>query len=107
MAVEFRLAAEVVVDSSLEPEDAASRTLVDQWASALITTVDTRLIRRYLLKVAGPRVAEPLAGPALAQAEQAVDRTLAVLEGEPGERNSSAAPAIAWPTPCWHRCSTT
>lgn len=72
-------------DSSLEPEDAASRTLVDQWASALITTVDTRLIRRYLLQVAGPRVAEPLAGPALAQAEQAVDRTLAVLEGELGE----------------------
>ena len=84
LAVELRLAAEVVVDSSLEPEDAASRTLVDQWTSALITTVDTRLIRRYLLQVAGPRVAEPLAGPALAQAEQAVDRTLAVLEGELG-----------------------
>ncbi|HEY6610034.1 MAG TPA: glutathione S-transferase family protein [Pseudomonas sp.] len=74
-------------DSSLEPEDTASRTLVDQWASALITTVDTRLIRSYLLQVAGPRVTEPLVGPALAQAEQAVDRTLAVLEGELGERD--------------------
>lgn len=74
-------------DSSLEPEDAAARTLVDQWASALITTVDTRLIRRYLLQVAGPRSAAPLDGDALAQAEMAVDKTLAVLENELGERD--------------------
>lgn len=74
-------------DSSLEPEDAAARTLVDQWASALITTVDTRLIRRYLLQVAGPRSAAPLDGAVLAQAEMAVDKTLAVLESELGERD--------------------
>ncbi len=74
-------------DSSLKPEDAASQTPVDQWASALITTVDTCLIRRYLLQVLGPRVAEPLAGPALAEAEQAVDRTLAVLDDELGKRD--------------------
>lgn len=72
-------------ETSLQPKDPASQTLVDQWASALITTVDSCLIRRYLLLVLGPRVAEPLAGPALAQAEQDVDRTLAVLDGELGE----------------------
>ncbi|OCX24416.1 hypothetical protein BBI09_00590 [Stutzerimonas xanthomarina] len=76
----------VFPDTSLKSEDAASQTLVDQWTSALITTVDTRLVRSYLLQVIGPRVAEPLAGPALAHAEHAVDRTLAVLDGELGER---------------------
>ncbi|HEY6611922.1 MAG TPA: glutathione S-transferase family protein [Pseudomonas sp.] len=74
-------------DSSLEPEDAASRTLVDQWASALITTVDTRLIRRYLLQVAGPGNAAPLEGAALAQAEMAVDKTLDALERQLGEQD--------------------
>ncbi|MFV0455959.1 MAG: glutathione S-transferase family protein [Pseudomonas sp.] len=73
--------------SSLKPEDAASQTLVDEWVSALITTVDARLIRNYLLQVGGPRVAEPLADSALAQAEHAVDRTLAVLDDELGERD--------------------
>lgn len=69
-------------DNLLKPEDAASQTLVDQWASALITTVDTCLIRSYMVRIIGPLVAEPLAGPALAQAEQAVERTLTVLERE-------------------------
>lgn len=73
-------------DGSLEPEDAATRLLVEQWASALITTVDTRLVRRYLLQVAGPRIAAPLEGSALAQAEAAVDQTLAVLERQLGEQ---------------------
>lgn len=73
-------------DSSLEPGDAATRLLVEQWASALITTVDTRLIRRYLLQVAGPGNAAPLEGAALDQAEMAVDQTLAVLESELGEK---------------------
>lgn len=77
----------VFADSSLEPEDSAGQTLVDQWASALITTVDTCLIRRYVLKVIGPLVTEPLTGPALTRAELAVDRTLAVLDGEIGERD--------------------
>ena len=74
-------------DSSLDPEDAASRTLVDQWASALITTVDTRLVRRYLLQVAGPGNAAPLEGAALAQAETAVDNTLDALEHQLGEQD--------------------
>ncbi|MCY1440895.1 Protein LigF [compost metagenome] len=74
-------------DCSLEPEAAASRTLVDQWASALITTVDTRLIRRYLLQVAGPGYAAPLEGVALAQAETAVDHTLDALEHQLGEQD--------------------
>lgn len=71
---------------SLEPEDAATQTLVEQWASALITTVDTRLIRRYLLQVAGPGIAAPLEGAALAQAETAVDKTLDALERQLGEQ---------------------
>jgi glutathione S-transferase len=77
----------VFADSTLEPEDAASQTLVDQWASALITTVDTCLIRRYVLRIIGPRVAEPIAGPALARAELAVDQTLSVLDREIGDQD--------------------
>lgn len=73
-------------DSSLEPTDVATQALVDQWASALITTVDTRLIRHYLLRVAGPRVIEPLNGQELAQTEMVVDQTLTVLERELGEK---------------------
>lgn len=69
---------------SLEPEDAAGRLLVEQWASALISTVDTRLIRRYLLPVAGPGNAAPLDGAALTRAEAAVEQTLAVLERQLG-----------------------
>ena len=69
---------------SLEPEDAAGRLLVEQWASALISTVDSRLIRRYLLPVAGPGNAAPLDGAALTRTEAAVEQTLAVLERQLG-----------------------
>ncbi len=69
----------------------------DTWVSALLTTVDTRLVRRYLLRVAGPRP-----DPFRTQEEQQhagaeVSATLAVLERQLGERDFLCGPDFGLP----------
>jgi glutathione S-transferase len=58
----------------------------DAWSSALLTTVDTRLVRRYLLRVSGPR---PVPFRSLEEQQRAiaeVDTTLAVLDRQLGDQ---------------------
>ncbi len=56
----------------------------DAWASALLTTVDTRLIRRYLLRVAGPRPDPQFTDAEHERAAAEVSATLAVLDCQLG-----------------------
>jgi len=58
----------------------------DTWASALLTTVDTRLVRRYLLRVAGPRPDPFGTHDEEARASTEVSATLAVLERQLGDK---------------------
>ncbi|WP_263262184.1 glutathione S-transferase family protein [Pseudomonas sp. RIT-PI-S] len=58
--------------------------LVDQWASALATGVDSCLVRHYLLKVAGPRPDKTLSEAALAHAQSRVEATLGILQAQLG-----------------------
>lgn len=70
----------------LPPREAVDDPEQDAWASALLTTVDTRLIRHYLLRVAGPRP-RPYQTPEEQQRAVAeVDATLAVLDRQLGDR---------------------
>ena len=57
----------------------------DAWASAVLTTVDTRLIRRYLLRVAGPRPDPHLTPAERERAAADVSATLAVLDHQLGD----------------------
>lgn len=56
----------------------------DAWTSALLTTVDTRLIRRYLLRVAGPRPDPLFTDAEQERAAAEVSATLAVLDRQLG-----------------------
>lgn len=71
-------------DSQAADQD--SRHLIDEWASALASTVDNRLVRRYLLSVAGPRPDKTLSAEALADLEAGVQGTLEVLQRQLGEQ---------------------
>lgn len=66
--------------------DPERELLVDQWASALATTVDRCLIRDYLLKVAGRKPDPDFAPQALHRARTRVNETLAILEAQLGEK---------------------
>ncbi|UFH51156.1 glutathione S-transferase family protein [Pseudomonas sp. KNUC1026] len=66
-------------ESSLAPADAQTRLEVDQWASAIASTVDTRVVRRYLLRIAGPKGGSAITPEELAQAQAEVDFTLAAV----------------------------
>lgn len=71
----------------LPPGDLAARTEIDQWSSALATSVDQHLVRNYLLLVAGPAPSQTLDPPMLASAESKVDATLELLDAQLGERS--------------------
>lgn len=64
----------------------ADTVLVEQWASALASTVDRYVVRDYLLKVAGPRPDPNFGTEALSQARRRVNETLVVLEEQLGEK---------------------
>jgi glutathione S-transferase len=64
----------------------ADTMLVDQWASALVSTVDRYVVRGYLLKVAGPRPDPTFGTEALRQARRSVNETLAILEEQLGKK---------------------
>jgi glutathione S-transferase len=68
------------------PADLAVRTEIDQWSNALATSVDERLVRNYLLVVAGPNPPKTLDPEMLARAESQVEATLAILDAQLGER---------------------
>lgn len=61
-----------------------TQTLVDQWASALITTVDRCVVRNYLLKIAGPKPDATFDAQALREARTRVNEMLAILEVQLG-----------------------
>lgn len=67
-----------IADTPDDPEQ-------DAWTSALLTTVDSRLIRRYLLRVAGPRPDPHLTAEERDRAAADVSATLAVLDRQLGE----------------------
>ncbi|QNQ97621.1 glutathione S-transferase [Pseudomonas oryzihabitans] len=74
------------LDRRLSPERGGNPEQ-DAWSSALLTTVDTRLVRRYLLRVAGPR---PTPFRTLEEQQRAladVDATLAVLDRQLGDQS--------------------
>ncbi|WP_282287880.1 glutathione S-transferase family protein [Pseudomonas sp. PS02302] len=74
------------LDRRLSPERGGNPEQ-DAWSSALLTTVDTRLVRRYLLRVAGPR---PTPFRTLEEQQRAladVDATLAVLDRQLGNQS--------------------
>ncbi|MDT3723062.1 glutathione S-transferase family protein [Pseudomonas oryzihabitans] len=58
----------------------------DTWVSALLTTVDTRLVRRYLLRVAGPRPDPFRTREEQEHASAQVSATLAVLDRQLGDK---------------------
>jgi len=69
----------------------------DTWSSALLTTVDARLVRRYLLRVTGPRPT-PFRTPEEQQRALAdVDATLAVLDRQLGDRTFLCGAACTLP----------
>lgn len=69
-------------ESSLQPFEIPIRTLVDQWSSALVTSVDKDLVRDYLLLVAGPNRPTIIDPATLASAELQVEATLAILDAQ-------------------------
>lgn len=68
------------------PSDLAARTEIDQWSSALATTVDKHVVRSYLLVVDGPVPQKTVVPNALARAEARVEAMLAILDRQLGER---------------------
>ena len=68
------------------PSDLSARTEIDQWSNALATSVDERLVRNYLLLVAGPNPPKTLDLEALACAESQVESTLAILDAQLDQR---------------------
>lgn len=74
------------LDRRLSPERGGNPEQ-DAWSSALLTTVDSRLVRHYLLRVAGPRP-DPFRTPEDEQRALAdVDATLAVLDRQLGNQS--------------------
>lgn len=78
------------LDQAFPSESAALQTqettsVVEQWASALVSTVDDCLVRQYLLKVAGPRPDKDFSPTALVEAQNKVNVTLAILENQLGD----------------------
>lgn len=74
------------LDRRLSPERGGNPEQ-DAWSSALLTTVDARLVRRYLLRIAGPR---PAPFQTLEEQQHAladVDATLAVLDRQLGNQS--------------------
>ena len=69
------------------PPDLTARTEIDQWSSALATSVDERLVRNYLLLVGGPNPPKTVDPSLLARAESRVEATLAILDEQLGERS--------------------
>lgn len=80
------------LDQYLLPAAALDDPEQDAWASALLTTVDTRLIRRYLLRVAGPRPDPQLTIEEHEHAAAAVGATLAVLDRQLGDGEFFCSP---------------
>lgn len=83
----FRYLDAVFPERAYPPADLATRTEIDQWASALATSVDQFLIRNYLLRIAGPAPVERLDPPMLAEVESNVESTLKLLNAQLGERS--------------------
>lgn len=82
--------------SASQPTDPETLLLIDQWASALATTVDNRLIRRYLLRVAGPRPDKTLSAESLASLEAEVEATLEVLQRQLGQQSFLCATCFSF-----------
>lgn len=83
----FRYLDAVFPERAHPPADLVARTEIDQWASALTTSVDQLLVRNYLLLVAGPAPVERLDSAMLAEAESKVEATLELLDAQLGERS--------------------
>ncbi|PVZ19764.1 MULTISPECIES: glutathione S-transferase family protein [unclassified Pseudomonas] len=73
-------------ETSLTPVDARAALEVAQWASAVSSTVDARVIRRYLLRIAGPKGGSAITPEELAQAQAEVEFTLAAVAHQLGEK---------------------
>jgi glutathione S-transferase len=65
--------------------DFATQTLIEQWSSALVTSVDAALVRNYILPLIGPSRPKTLDPQALAAARLEAERTLAILDSQLGE----------------------
>ena len=68
------------------PLSLATETVIDQWTSALVTSVDASLVRAYIVPLAGPNRPVTIDAQTLAAAQLAAERTLAVLEVQLGEQ---------------------
>lgn len=77
---------QTVFVAPIPEHDLATQTLVDQWSSALITSVDTALVRNYILPLAGPDRPKTLDVQALTAARLKAEETLAILDSQLGER---------------------
>lgn len=66
--------------------DFRTRTLIDKWSSALVTSVDASLVRGYILPIAGPNRPSSLDKEKLARAQLAAEKTLAILDAQLGNQ---------------------
>lgn len=66
--------------------DLQTRTLIDQWSSALVTSVDASLVRGYILPIAGPNRPAFTDRDKRARARLAAEETLAILDAQLGDQ---------------------
>lgn len=60
----------------------AHQTLVEQWSSALVTSVDAALVRNYILPIAGPNRTVMMDAKTREAARLEVAQTLAILDAQ-------------------------
>lgn len=66
--------------------DLQTRTLIDEWSSALVTSVDASLVRGYIVPIAGPNRLGFTDRDELARAQSAAEETLAILDAQLGDQ---------------------
>ncbi|MCQ4255505.1 glutathione S-transferase family protein [Stutzerimonas stutzeri] len=64
----------------------ATQMLLEQWSSALVTSVDASLVRNYILPIVGPNQSTPIDAKTLEVARLEAERTLSILDAQLGER---------------------